>query len=400
MKKALIILCSLILIICLSAALFSRFLGIGIRVSDGSYLGYSEKTSEWLFLEYQNVPVRHDGPYVFNGGDNRYALDVIGDGINPAKMYQTEVTNNVTVLVDNALNTQFVVPIRNSYSRSLLNIPSPNKLLAASDFEGEFDAMVALLHANDVIDDQLNWSYGSGHLVLIGDMVDRGTNVVPLLWLIYKLEAEARLAGGDVHYILGNHERYLLDGRVKSVAKKYYGTFRTTKMYQHELWSENSELGRWLRSKPAVLKIGDTLFVHGGISPEVLSTSPTLQSIDEEVKSSFVLGDTIRRNIEGSVIHSSLGVLFYRGLSKNMSEYGLGEKASTDHVDQVLSAFRVKRIAIGHTLVDHIGYDYDGKVIRVDVAHSEGVSEALLIENNSMWRIDTSGNKQALERIN
>ena len=31
------------------------------------------------------------------------------------------------------------------------------------------------------------------HLVLIGDMVDRGNNVVPLLWLIYK-EAEAKLA--------------------------------------------------------------------------------------------------------------------------------------------------------------------------------------------------------------
>jgi len=58
---------------------------------------------------------------------------------------------------------------------------------------------VHLLQVNGVIDHALNWSYSSGHLVLIGDMVDRGNNVVPLLWLIYKLEGEAKLAGGDVH---------------------------------------------------------------------------------------------------------------------------------------------------------------------------------------------------------
>ena len=60
----------------------------------------------------------------------------------------------------------------------------------------------------------------------------------------------------DTHpkFILGNHERYLLDGRVKSAAKKYYGTFRTTGMSSRELWPENSELGMWLRSKPVMLK--------------------------------------------------------------------------------------------------------------------------------------------------
>jgi hypothetical protein len=56
-----------------------------------------------------------------------------------------------------------------------------------------------------VDNDSLDWTYGSGYLVLIGDMVDRGTNVVPLLWLIYKLEAQAQLARGNIHYILGSN---------------------------------------------------------------------------------------------------------------------------------------------------------------------------------------------------
>jgi len=230
-------------------------------------------------------------------------------------------------------------------------------------------------------------------------MVDRGTNVVPLLWLIYKLEAEAKLAGGELHYILGNHEKYLLDGIIESVADKYYGTFRSTEMSQRELWSEKTILGRWLRSKPTLLKIGDNLFVHGGISPEVLKTKPTLDSIDKKVQNSFLKADTSNTNTASSVLDGSMSLLFYRGLAKDMSIYNLGEKASSDHVDQILSEFDVKRIAIGHTLAKHIGFDYDGRVIRVDVAHAHGVSEALLIKNSSLYRVNTNGERFPLEQV-
>jgi hypothetical protein len=278
-------------------------------------------------------------------------------------------------------------------------IPSPKKLFVISDLEGEFATIIHLLKVNGVIDEALNWSYGNGHLVLIGDMVDRGKNVVPLLWLIYKLEGEAKLDGGNVHFILGNHERYLLDGRTKSVASKYYGTFRTTEMSQRELWSEKSEMGRWLRSKPVILKIGSTLFVHAGISPKVLLMNPSLQSIDKEADNNFVTDDAVRRTIDGNVIHDAHGIIFYRGLAQDRRADNLGEKASTAHVNVVLEKFKVDRIAIGHTLATNISHDYDGKVIRVDVNHSGGVSEGLLIEDNVLWRADDKGNIFPLKQV-
>ena len=61
---------------------------------------------------------------------------------------------------------------------------------------------------------------------------------------------------------------------------------------------------------------------------------------------------------------------------------------------------KVDRMAIGHTLAEHVGYDYDGKVIRVDVNHSGEVSEGLLIENDSLWRVDSHGDKFMLEKVN
>ena len=399
MKKFSIYLFGLLSLIILSLCFLSWYTGSGIRFSDGKYLGYSVKTNEWLLAEYQNFPVLHDGPYVFASNGNRFADYVSGDNNSPAKLTRIDIKNTVSVTVDNELQTSFTVNLRDSYTRSELSIPSPAKYLAISDMEGNFDAMVDLLKSNGIINDLLEWSFGSNHLVLIGDMVDRGKNVVPLLWLIYKLETEAKLSGGDVHYILGNHERYLLDGRVKSVAKKYYGTFRTTGMSPWELWSEDSELGMWLRSKPVMLKVGDTLFVHGGVSPRALTYNLSLDDIDAVAERNFVIGDTVRRNIDESIIHGSDGLLFYRGLAKSMSKYGLGGKASSDHVNKILSRFNVNRIAIGHTLVNHIGYDYDGKVLRVDVPHSSGTSEALLMEESSFWVVDNKGTRTPLGKL-
>jgi len=398
LKKLLKIVTGVFIAMIVFIVLYSRFTGIGIKVADGRYLGYSEQGEEWLFLEYKNIPVRRDGPYVITKNNERLAIYINGDGSTPSKMLQKVVTNDIKVSVDNDANTQFLVPLRRNYQRSKLTIPSPKKLFAISDLEGEFDTMVKLLQANGVIDASLNWSYDSGHLVLIGDMVDRGNNVVPLLWLIYKLEAEAKLTGGDVHFILGNHERYLLDGRTKSIARKYYGTFRSTGMSQRELWSEKSELGRWLRSKPAMLKIGSTLFLHAGVSPKILGLNPTLQSIDKEVEENFVIGDAIRRTVNGSVIHDPAGIIFYRGLTQDMTAYNLGEKASNTHVEEVLNTFQVDRIAIGHTLAEHVSYDYDGKVIRVDVNHSNQVSEGLLIQDSLLWRADSKGHKFILKQ--
>ncbi|WP_144395633.1 metallophosphoesterase [Pleionea sediminis] len=389
----------LTLIFFISLVVISRFSGVGIRVSDGSYLGYSASTDEWLIFEYQNIPVMHDGPYVFVESSKLLALRVESFKQTINKVTRSPVDGDLLVTVDNKSKTQFTVPLRQSDPRSQLNYSTTEKVLAISDIEGNFDAAAKLLIANGVIDSSLRWSFGKGHLVLIGDMVDRGTNVLPTLWLLYKLEAEAKNAGGHLHYVLGNHERYLLDGRTKSVAKKYFGTYRATGMTQRQLWSENTLLGRWLRTKPALLKINDILYVHGGISPEVLTQRPTLEFIDNLAKESFVTSGTNIKNIDDHILHGSKGLLFYRGLAKDMSHYNLGKKASEKHVEKILEVYGAQKIAIGHTLTKHIGFDFNDKVVRVDVDHASGESEALLIEGRDISRVNTKGQKLPLIQI-
>lgn len=398
-KRLLIALLCLTLVLVLAVVILSRATGTGIRTHDGRFLGYSADTAEWLLLDYQNVPVREDGPYVFGQGEGRYGLRVTGDGQSPSSLSREEVEGSVQVVVDREPRTEFTVPLRLEHPRSTLEISGVTRYLAISDLEGNFDALEELLLRNSVVDSSLAWTFGDGHLILIGDIVDRGVNVVPCLWLIYKLEAEAALAGGGVHYVLGNHERYLLDGRVKSAAKKYSGTSRLTGLPQDELWSEDSELGRWLRSKPVLVKVNRTLFVNGGISPLVLGMGPTLQSVDDAAAASLTLGNSVFRSVSGDLLHDSTGILLHRGLAMASTGEDPKPKESAEHVAAVLKHFDVDEIAIGHTLSPKVGYDYGGSVLRVDVDHAAGVREGLLFDSGQLWRVDASGARSALGAI-
>ena len=80
-----------------------------------------------------------------------------------------------------------------------------SRVAAMGDVHGNYNHLILLLENGGVVDADLNWSWGAGHLVFNGDVFDKGPGVTESLWLIYKLEQQAEAAGGMVHYLLGNH---------------------------------------------------------------------------------------------------------------------------------------------------------------------------------------------------
>lgn len=381
----------LLVLVLLLAVTGARWRGAAVVLASGEAVGYSAQAGEWLFAEYPSAPLRRDGPYVLYEGPRRVALALQPQADGKIRLVRTPVVNAVEVVADGAPALRFRVPLRDQHARSPVQWPMPEQLLAVSDLEGEFVAAVRLLRTQGVIGEHLEWTYGNGHVVLIGDMVDRGIDVVPLLWLIYKIEAEAQAAGGAVHYVLGNHERYVLQGRAKSAHAKYLATARATGRKHGDLWSEQSELGRWLRSKPVMVKIGDTLFAHGGVSRNVLARAPDLADIDGAA-ARCIAATTCCGDARDATVMRHTGPASDRTLAKADET----DAAANAHLARVLRHFGARRIAIGHTRVDRVSHTHGGRVLRTDVAHARGVNEALLWSGAQWWRVDTHGLREPL----
>ncbi|MCK5326784.1 MAG: metallophosphoesterase, partial [Woeseiaceae bacterium] len=99
------------------------------------------------------------------------------------------------------------------------------RIVAVSDIHGAYDALVATLQEAEVIDKRLAWSGGKTHLVITGDVLDRGPDSRRVMDLMIRLEHEAPLAGGRVHQLLGNHEVMNLIGDLRYVADEEYAAF-------------------------------------------------------------------------------------------------------------------------------------------------------------------------------
>lgn len=281
----------------------------------------------------------------------------------------------------NTSGKQFTLKLKKGVHNEPSEYKHPSKLLAVSDIEGNFMAFLQLLVKNKVIDKYLKWTFGDGHLVIAGDCFDRGEQVAECLWLIYSLEEKARKKGGYVHFILGNHEIMNLNGDWRYMHPKYA---ETSRLPYTALYNGNIELWRWLCTKNIMEKIGDTLFVHGGVSEELLQWNLSVTEINEFSRPFYnKINQAFDDPFLQIIFSSTTSPFWYRGYYHN----GINE----DIIDTILAHFGIKTIVTGHTVVTKISSYYKGKVINIDTDHAAGISEALYIRHGKFYRVDKKG---------
>ncbi len=251
------------------------------------------------------------------------------------------------------------------------------KIAAISDIHGQVDIFKALLKNNGVIDDALNWRWGKGHLVITGDIFDRGDTVTEALWLVFKLEQQAKAAGGKLHYLLGNHEYMVLRGDERYIHDKYKQTLGVMKMDLKTLFNEYTTLGQWLRSKSTVIKINEYVFMHGGIHQDFLDLGLSLEHANAMFRQT--IGQSKKMLKAGpytKILYGRTGPIWYRGYFKE------GELTEQD-VDSLLKQLEVKHIVVGHTSQQQVETRFNGKVIAIDTSIKNAVKgELLIIERN------------------
>src|SRR5687768_5044428 len=65
------------------------------------------------------------------------------------------------------------------------------RVVAIADIHGAHDAFVSLLRGTALVDTELHWTGQDSHLVIVGDVLDRGDDSRQALDLIMQLEQEA-----------------------------------------------------------------------------------------------------------------------------------------------------------------------------------------------------------------
>lgn len=339
-----------------------------------------------------------DGPLVLYRGDHILvkALEYRDTVLVPTTVkYQCRADVRLQCYVPKS-NDRFQFRLQDMLSVEPDEYPASDKMLVLSDIEGDFEAFKMMLIGGKVIDKNFQWIYGDGHLVLLGDYFDRGLQVTECLWLVYKLEAEAEAAGGKVHFILGNHEVLNLQGDLQYVRRKYFEDAALMQEDYLRWYDNNSELGRWLRTKNAVEKIGDYVFCHAGISPELAASGLSLHDVNRLARR--YLGkhyQDIREPDAKLVFDIKLGIFWYRDAAKNL--------LSESEITAILQYAEAKRMVVGHTLQNDITGYYGGRVICIDLYHEENVRQGfvktLLIENGLCFGLDSRSEKSSVFAI-
>jgi hypothetical protein len=299
------------------------------------------------------------------------------------------------------------------------------RVIAFADVHGAYPELVALLRSTGVIDAELRWTAGSTHLVSLGDLLDRGGQSREVLDLLMRLQEEARSAGGRLHVVLGNHELLNLTGELGYVSAAEFASYQDLESEQVRIhayeslraagryagqppeksrsefdaafprgyfghraaFSPEGRYGRWLLERPALLRIGPAIFVHGGL-PASLATL-TLDGANEMLRADLIAYVRTRQQVEraglidfdtafddrvslarqrlekrpdspekaslaqaidelertgASPLHDVRGPLWYRGTALCSPLY------ETDIARAALRALRAKEVVMGHSV--------------------------------------------------
>jgi hypothetical protein len=185
---------------------------------------------------------------------------------------------------------------------------SGQRVVAIGDIHGDLDAFVGILQRARLIDPVKRWSGGQSILVQTGDFLDRGPNARGVMDLLMSLQKDAQRRGGRVVVLMGNHEAMNIFGDLRYVSDKDYANFADDRADTRKRKPDPTKpagfaercaalgptglYGKWLRSLPAIARVNDSIFLHGGISPEL--TSYTVEKLNDAIATEIKAFDTFR----------------------------------------------------------------------------------------------------------
>lgn len=361
--------------------------------------GLSAGTYAFEAAETDTLQHSADGPYVIYQEDgSTRIISVNPQGELNDTVYHTLPADFSLSVTDHKGENTFQVPLH-SVKRSAWKYKQPKQVFVMSDPHGRLDCVISLLQGNGIIDEKLCWKYGSNHLMIIGDIFDRGDDVPQIFWLVYKLEQEAAQVGGCVSFLLGNHEPMILANDVRYATPKYHQLAKKLGIPYSQLFGPETELGKWLATRNTIQIIGKDLYVHAGLSKEFYERNLSIPTVNEEMSKALFMSKKERKSLSEltAFLYGNSGPIWYRGLVRNADKY---HPLDSDTLDLILRRYKVKRIIVGHTIFEEVSTFYDKKVIDVNVNNAKnkekGLGRGILIKKKKYQIVGDSGVQKEL----
>lgn len=269
--------------------------------------------------------------------------------------------------------------------------PPVEKLYVFGDIHGDFNAFVLVLKKAGLIDNNYHWCGENAHVVQVGDILDRKIrdteytdedSEFKIISLILTLQLESYTAGGGFHPVIGNHELMNILGIFDFVSPMGMKHFKN-KDGRKEYFKIGNNFCKYLACGwNPIIKIGDYIFCHGGLSIEI-ANKYSIETIN------YIMRDTLYGNSKhlDKIYFNELfldpnSILWNRTYSINL--YPNKEYYENEILNKILKIYNAKYLVVGHTPQDNgIKSRFNGKVFCVDT----GMSEAFGKKKNKLERI-------------
>lgn len=269
--------------------------------------------------------------------------------------------------------------------------PPTSRTVSIADLHGDFDAFIKILISRKIINKDGKWIAGDTRLVMLGDLLDRGDQGRQILCYLMQLEKDAKAAGGMVHTLLGNHELLVMSGDHRYVSAKdainffkpdfKYSAKKAFKEYKQFMTTDNA-ITAWLREKPVLIRIGNSLFAHGGLEDWVGDVNPRDLNYTMNKWAEYYTQVSKKPADKTGWVVDEEGPMWTRKMAQG--------EVSAQNVSKILSTYRAKRMILGHTLQDSgVNVIYDGKIVLSDT----GISSVYQGELSSVAIDHLRGNK-------
>lgn len=262
-------------------------------------------------------------------------------------------------------------------------IPAKRRIIVIGDIHGDWDTLLDFLVRASVINKNQPdvWIGGDTHIVQVGDQIDSRSrfdnnypdehNDIKILNYLTKLHNEAEKQQGAVYSLLGNHELMNVVGDFRYVSDMGLRGFDTdTKNSDIEVgrnerkrqFAPGNELSKFLAcTRQVAIIIGNNLFVHGGIVPDI-SEKYNITDINRLMTLYLwnILHDkkdiedytNIFSNPRTSPLWTrAFGNIGYRYIKQNNYSMDTHNAECNELLEPLLKMYNVGKIFVGHTVI-------------------------------------------------